>query len=229
MLKKAKFDLWWPVVTWPFFDLTYKMTKVVLSWFMTLFPKTLTACRYMAQEPSQMGVFKHPPPGPARSAPSTGPARLRLRGPIVANWPQIIRRIGGTYGQCPKHISCRKVQWLNCPAHARPLVIESSDRFASAEHPLWPTCIQHVYCIPSQIIDMTRYRVGQGLCVPGLGQYDHWHTQPLVTMMIMTLWPTYTYVSWKLRTWKCVLIWPLLDNMNTGLCENIPSTANWPQ
>ena len=51
------------------------MAKAVSLWFLTLFRMPLTECRYMAQEPSQGGCLNTP--GPARSAPSSGPARVK--------------------------------------------------------------------------------------------------------------------------------------------------------
>ena len=45
------------------------------------------------------------------------------------------------------------------------------------------------------------------------GQNDHFHTYGLIFL-------------WILQTQDCANTWPLLDNMNTGLCENALSAAN---
>ena len=58
-------DLWWSGL-WP--DL--KMTEAVPSWFLTFFRMSLHGPGAELE-----GVF--PPPGRARSAPSTGPARVK--------------------------------------------------------------------------------------------------------------------------------------------------------
>ena len=51
VLKSTKFDLYWPLVTWP---LTWpkKWLNQFLHDFFTLFRMPFTACRYMAHEPS---------------------------------------------------------------------------------------------------------------------------------------------------------------------------------
>ena len=89
----AKFNRWWPLVTWP---LTWskKWPNQFRHDFWRSFECRLPRVATWPRSRVKRGVFKHPTPrGPARSAPSSGPARVKVipnLGTIVPAIPEML-------------------------------------------------------------------------------------------------------------------------------------------